>query len=74
MFCFQFPPTISLGPGSAFGGKREKNKTSAKKEKSMGEASRRGSLGRGKGKGGTAAALSPSPGHRWARFARRYFS
>jgi len=40
------------------------------KKKKIGERSEpRGSLGRGKG-----GALSPSPGHRWARFAGRYFS
>ena len=73
-FAFNFPPRLAWDLALHLGEKGKKNKTPAKKEKSMGEASRRGSLGRGKGKGGTAAALSPSPGHRWARFARRYFS
>ena len=42
-----------------------------KKEKKIGEQSEpRGSLRRGK----CGAALSPSPGHRSARFLRRYFS
>ena len=42
-----------------------------KKEKKIGERSEpRGSLRRGK----CGAALSPSPGHRSARFFRRYFS
>ena len=45
-----------------------------KKEKKIGERSElRGSLMRGKG-GGASAAISPFPDHRWARFARRYFS
>ena len=45
-----------------------------KKEKKIDERSElRGSLGRGKG-GGASAAISLFPDHRWARFARRYFS
>ena len=57
----------SLGPGSASGGKRRKKLAWAKTK--IGEQSEpRGSLLRGKGW------LSPSPGNRSARFARRYFS
>ena len=44
------------------------------KRKKIGERSElRGSLGRGKG-GGASAAISPFPDNRWARFAPRYFS
>ena len=58
---FVYRCQFSLGPGSAVG----------KKEKKIGEQSEpRGSLRRGK----CGAALSPSPGHRSARFLRRYFS
>ena len=58
---FVYRYQFSLGPGSAVG----------KKEKKIGEQSEpRGSLRRGK----CGAALSPSPGHRSARFLRRYFS
>ena len=55
-FAFNFPPRLAWDLALHLGEKGKKNKTSAKKEKSMGEASRRGSLGRGKGKGGTAEA------------------
>ena len=59
--------SVSLGPGSASGGKRRKKLAWAKTK--IGEQSEpRGSLLRGKGW------LSPSSGNRSARFARRYFS
>ena len=64
--------SVSLGPGSASGGRGEKKLAWAKSK--IGQQSEpRGSLLRGKGGGGSAT-LSPSPGNRSAPFARRYFS
>ena len=52
----------SLGQGSALG-KKEENNRRGRKKKSAGEASREVVWG------GVRATLSPSPGHRSARFA-----
>ena len=59
---------ISLGPGSALWEKGQKI-GAGPKIKSASEASREVVLG-----GERVVALSPSPGYRPARFARRYFS